>query len=286
MIENIKKIGFISIGLIGGSIARSLHDKLPQAELIAFDRHEDNMVPALDDGVISKGILEFDGSFYEGCDVIFLCTTVLNSKPYLDALTGHLSPDTILTDVGSVKGEIFSLIRGSELEVNFVGGHPMAGTEKFGYVNSFPELLIGANYVLTPSEKVSSDKVLRLKELVELMGSKTMILTPERHDLCAAAISHVPHVLSYSLANMIRQEDDTDNAMRLMAAGGLRDMTRIASSAPKMWEQICLANKDNVVTLLDEYISIISNIRDIIAREDGEALRNEFAKGKAYRDTL
>ena len=79
MIENIKKIGFISIGLIGGSIARSLHDKLPQAELIAFDRHEDNMVPALDDGVISKGILEFDGSFYEGCDVIFLCTTVLNS---------------------------------------------------------------------------------------------------------------------------------------------------------------------------------------------------------------
>ncbi len=281
-----KKIGFIGIGLIGGSIARSLHNRLKDTYLVAFDRHEDNMSPALSDNVIQQGILEFDGAFFEDCEVIFLCTSVLNSKPYLDMLKGHLSKDTILTDVGSVKGEIFSLIKGSELEENFVGGHPMAGTEKFGYINSFPELLEGANYVLTPSIKASEDKVLRLRELVELMGSKPMILSPERHDLCAAAISHVPHVLSYSLANMIRQEDDSDNAMRLMAAGGLRDMTRIASSAPKMWEQICLANKENVVTLLDEYISILNNMKDIIEQGDGEALRNEFAKAKEYRDTF
>lgn len=282
----IKKAGFIGLGLIGGSIARAMHSHCPNTELIAYDKNRENTDLAINDSVIAYAPDSFLPAVFEDCDILFLCTPVLSVAEYLPAIKSFIRPDTILTDVGSVKGEIFSLIREYSLEDNFIGGHPMAGTEKSGYANSYPGLLSGANYVLSPSDSVSPQKLSQLTSLVELLGSNVMILDEKRHDRAAAAISHLPHVLAYTLANLIRQGDDEDNALHMMAAGGLKDMTRIAASSPVMWEHICLANRENILSLLDAYLLYLKQMRDVIARGDGPSLRDSFEAAKQYRETF
>ena len=149
----------------------------------------------------------------------------------------------------SVKSGIHERIRALGLDGQFIGGHPMAGSERYGYANSKARLLENAYYILTPTPKTSPDQLKDYERLVVSMGAIPLVLDADQHDYVTAAISHLPHIIASSLVNLVRESDSEDGTMKMIAAGGFKDITRIASSSPDMWQQICLTNTDNIVRL-------------------------------------
>lgn len=162
----------------------------------------------------------------------------------------------------------------------------MAGSERFGYANSKADLLENAYYVLTPSPKVPEEKVLLLKELILSIKAIPLIIPCEEHDHATAAISHLPHIVASALVNLVRESDSEDGLMKTMAAGGFKDITRIASASPAMWQQICLTNTDNIKGLLDKYIFQLQQIKSSLEAKDALALYDFFDEARIYRDSF
>lgn len=280
-----KTFGFIGLGLIGGSIARGIRENYPDAQIIAYDVNGEALSLAMKEGIadtVTKGI---DASFSK-CDCIFLCAPVQKNNENLLSLKEWLSKDCLLTDVGSVKTEIHKAIRELGLEDQFIGGHPMAGSERVGFVNSKSLLLQNAYYILTPAESVPSTKLEEYKELVTTLGAIPLILTCEQHDYVTAAVSHLPHVISASLVNLVRDSDNAEGLMKMIAAGGFKDITRISSSSAAMWQQICLTNTENIRNLLDRYIDSLGQFRDYLNAADSEKLYKTFDSARIYRDSF
>lgn len=282
--ENIT-CGFIGLGLIGGSIAKALRAAYPQIRIIAYDRDKATLKLAEADGVINDSF-PYIGSQFGTCDIIFLCAPVSNNDENLLELKQYLSPDTLLTDVGSVKTDIHEHIRAAGLESQFIGGHPMAGSERTGYLNSKALLLENAYYILTPTESVSPEKVELYRQLVLGMNAIPLILSCDQHDYITAAVSHVPHVVSASLVNLVKNSDSKEHLMRMIAAGGFKDITRISSSSAVMWQQICLTNRDNIVKLLDDYIAELEKIREQVNEGKEQEIYDFFDSARIYRDTF
>ena len=279
------KIGFIGLGLIGGSIARAVRRVYPEARIIAYNRNQTVLVRAEQEGIVDESCWEITASFSD-CDYIFLCTPVVSMLPFLKELKGLVGPETILTDVGSTKGEIHRAVKENGLEDRFIGGHPMAGSEKTGYGNSSDRLIENAWYILTPGGNVPISKISALSGLISSLGALPMLLTPEEHDHITAAISHVPHVISASLVNMVHDLDGREEYMRTIAAGGFKDITRISSSSPDMWQEICLANSEEICIVLDKYIRKLTDFRFAIRNGNGEKLLQYFTECKEYRDSF
>ena len=162
----------------------------------------------------------------------------------------------------------------------------MAGSEKTGYANASDILLENAFYAITPTKATTQDMLARYIELVKLTGAIPVVLEPAHHDYSVAGISHVPHIIAASLVNLIKHSDDADGTMKLLAAGGFKDITRIASSSPEMWEQICTTNTDAIVRLLGDYIEYLSTIKDIINSKDHAALNAFFDEARQYRNSV
>lgn len=284
-----KTIGFIGFGLIGGDIARCIRKNAEDTRIIAYNNRYPQVKPglamALEDGVLNALEPDFNGAFRE-CDIIFLCAPVIVNIQYLRQLKDIMKPGCILTDVGSVKGNIHKAVEEIGLTHNFIGGHPMAGTEKTGYENSNDHMLNNAFYLLTPTKDTPPSAIETMKEITAMCGSKTMVLTPEEHDIAAAAISHVPHILSYSLVNTVHDHDNEQQYMKQFAAGGFRDMTRIAASSPEMWQNIVLANKTAVLTFLSQYQVVLEEFKQMLIMGDEEGLLEFFQRSKEYRDTF
>ncbi len=278
-------IGFIGLGLIGGSIARALRENIPEVFITAYDVNTGTLSAALQDGVINVAAEQIDGHFSD-CDYLFLCAPVQKNDANLEAVKKILSPDCILTDVGSVKTDIHRHIAEAGLEGQFIGGHPMAGSERFGYVNSKAKLLENAYYILTPTEVTASERLAAYRSLVETMGAIPLVLDYRQHDYVTAGISHLPHVIAASLVNLVRDADNEDGIMKLVAAGGFKDITRIASSSAAMWQQICLTNTENISRLLGSYIDSLSRIREQIDTRQGDALYQLFDSARIYRDSF
>ena len=279
------KIGFIGLGLIGGSIARALKKFHPDYELMASAHSQDTLKEAQDAGIIQTACQERDPRFSE-CDYIFLCAPVQTNLTYLSFLKEIIRPSCIITDVGSVKGEIHRAVEKLGLTGNFIGGHPMAGSEKTGFANSTDYLLENAYYVVTPAEQVPLSDVSAYVELVSSLGAIPLVLTPEEHDYIVAAVSHLPHIAASCLVSSIARLDTPEERMRLLAAGGFRDITRIASSSPVMWEQICLSNREQISRVLDEYIRLLFQAKYLVEKGDGAGLEELFGSAKNYRDSL
>ena len=282
---NTLTVGFIGLGLIGGSIARVLKKNRPDIYTIAYNRSEAPRKQALADGVIDEATGEIDESFIE-CDFIFLCTPVEYNSEYLRKLIPFIKKGCIVTDVGSVKGYIHHTVEELGLEECFIGGHPMAGSEKTGYDNASDILLENAFYAITPTKATTQDMLARYIELVRLTGAIPVVLDPEHHDYSVAGISHVPHIIAASLVNLIKHSDDEAGTMKLLAAGGFKDITRIASSSPQMWEQICTTNTDAIVKLLGDYIDYLSQIKDIVASKERSAINAFFDEARQYRNSV
>ena len=277
--------GFIGFGLIGGSIARALKDSGKDVRIIAYDTDRNAMTQAYRDGTADI-ILSEIGPAFSDCDFIFLCAPVKANMANAEKVKPFLSPGTVLTDVGSVKGEMHRRMEELGLGDVFIGGHPMAGSERTGYANSKAKLLENAYYVITATEKTQQSKLEKYRALVEAMGAIPLVMSFGLHDRVTAAVSHVPHVISASLVNLVEDSDSPEGEMRMIAAGGFRDITRISSSSPEMWRDICLTNAENVSALLDGYIRSLEDIKESIESGDGERLLSFFGSARRYRDTF
>ena len=280
-----KTIGFIGLGLIGGSIAKAIRKFHPDYHILAYARHKETLAAALNSGVIN-GVLEKEDERYKICDYVFLCAPVEYNIEYLKYLKTVISDSCIITDAGSVKGPIHEAVEKLEMDHCFIGGHPMAGSERSGFSNSSDHLLENAYYILTPGGQVSLNKLTAFSELVDSLGAIPMVLTAEEHDFITAGVSHLPHIIASSLVNLVSALDNDAEYMKTIAAGGFRDITRIASSSPVMWQQICLENTKNISTVLDEYIRMLIQIRCSVDNKDADQLYQLFAASRDYRDSI
>lgn len=282
-------VGFIGFGLIGGSIARGLRSLYPNFRLIAYNYNpkqtNPNLLLAKEEGTIDTIVTSFHEGFQE-CDLIFLCAPVLRNITYLPELKKVMKKGCILTDVGSVKGNIHQAVKEFQMEPYFIGGHPMAGSEKTGYDNSSIRLLNGAFYILTPTKLTPQKNIALMQELVSAIGAIPVVLNSSDHDDITAAISHVPHIIAATLVNMVQDHDDSNEHMRSLAAGGFKDITRIASSSPVMWENICLTNPDSIIKFLDIFSDYIDQMKTAITEKNSEFLLNYFGRSKEYRDAI
>lgn len=281
-------VGFIGFGLIGGSIAIAIKDKYPGFTLIGYDHHIDskniNLKLALQDGILSKVTHNLEEDFKD-CDLIFLCGPVLHNIQYLKQLKYIIKPSSIITDVGSVKGVMHEAATALGLSGNFIGGHPMAGSEKTGYSNAHARLLENAYYILTPSHDTTQEQLAFLKETLQCTAAIPVVMDCKTHDDVTAAISHVPHVISASLVNMV-QSFDHDGTMKSLAAGGFKDITRISSSSPEMWLSICLSNPQSIHKFLRTFQETLAEFETVLASKDEESLFHFFQQAKEYRDSV
>ena len=277
--------GFIGLGLIGGSIARALKKSVPDVRIVAYDVNRETLLLAKKEGVADATASAIDESFSD-CDYLFLCAPVQRNDDNLAAVKKVMKTDCLLTDVGSVKTAIHEAVREAGLEGRFIGGHPMAGSERVGFANSRASLLENAYYILTPTDCVPDEKVEHYRNLVTGMGAIPLILDYEKHDYVTAAISHLPHVIAASLVNLVRDSDSEDGIMKMVAAGGFKDITRIASSSAIMWQQICLSNTANLSSLLSDYIKALTDFRGKLDSRDEGALYEHFDRARIYRDSF
>ena len=280
-----KTIGFIGLGLIGGSIVKTIRKYHSDYRILAYDQDRETLASAVSSNMIDAVCEEHDERF-AGCDYIFLCAPVEFNVQYLEYFKDHLGPNTILTDVGSVKGIIHKEVERLGMESCFIGGHPMAGSEKTGFESSSDRLLENAYYIITPGGEIPLDRLTDFTELISSLGAIPMVLTSEEHDFITAGVSHLPHIIASSLVNLINKLDNDQEYMKTIAAGGFRDITRIASSSPVMWEQICVENNKNISNVLDDYIRLLIQIRCFVDNKDSQSLYQMFASSRDYRDSI
>lgn len=280
-----KTIGFIGLGLIGGSIAKTIRKNHKDYHILAYDPDCETLASALGSKIIDA-VCEENDTRFGTCDYIFLCAPVEYNLTYLKNLKSVIGPSTILTDVGSVKGTIHQAVADLHMEHCFIGGHPMAGSEKTGFSSASDRLIENAYYIITPGGEVPLDKLTDFTDLITSLGAIPMVLTSEEHDFITAGVSHLPHILASALVNLVSMLDNDLEYMKTIAAGGFRDITRIASSSPVMWEQICVENNENISNVLDDYIRLLIQIRCFVDNRDTESLYQMFASSKDYRDSI
>ncbi len=283
-------IGIIGLGLLGGSLAKAFKkENAPNSYIIATDTCPDTLKKARKEGIIDQRASGIDASF-ASCAVIFVCTPVAYIPEVVKKLIPHVSKDCIITDVGSTKYDIIQevqhILKDRLSPAYFIGGHPMAGSEASGYESSKAHLFQNAYYIITPSGDTPDFIVFILKKLVERIGAIPMIISPSYHDFATASISHVPHVIASGLVHLIKASDGDKNLLHTLAAGGFKDITRIASSNPDLWHDICISNKGQILKMLKRYITILEDASRAIEHDDSDWIYNYFNDAKSYRDTF
>ena len=276
---------FLGLGLIGGSIAKAVRQYYPDCEITAFDKSKETLALALQENVITASCSTIDDSF-RGCDFVFLCTPVSYNNAYLKQICRYLDENTLLTDVGSVKTSIHEEVKALGLDRQFIGGHPMAGSEKSGYSNSKAFLIENAYYVITPSDTVPEERIQTFQELILSLRAIPIRLNYRQHDQITGMISHLPHIIASGLVNFVKEQDDSNQLMKMLAAGGFKDITRIASSSPTMWEHICLLNQEYISEILSEYIASLEKIKALVDTSDADRLHSFFAEAREYRNSM
>lgn len=280
----IKQLTIIGVGLIGGSLARALKAAGAVAEVVGSGRDAAHLQQALDLGVIDR--IEADPAVaVQGADVVVVAAPVGAAEAIFRAIAPGLAPETLLTDVGSTKASVVAAAKAAfgELPENFVPGHPIAGTEKSGVAASFAELFAGRRVILTPTERSAPAAVARVRALWEQVGAEVVETSVAHHDEVLAATSHLPHLLAFSLVDTLATMDDKQEIFEF-AAGGFRDFTRIASSDPHMWHDICVHNEPALLKMLERFEADLDKLRQAIANNDGDYLLRVFTRAKAARD--
>ena len=267
-----KTAGVIGLGLIGGSVALALRDL--GYVVGGIDHDEAAVQRAIDDEIIAHEGLPADAA-------LTVVATPVDHIP--DGVKQALSETTgWVTDTGSVKGEIAQAVS----HERFVPSHPMAGSEQSGLAGARPDIFRGAAWVITPTIETSDQTFAAMHELVVALGADPLTLEPAAHDRMVATISHVPHLTAATLMNLASRRSDEHLAMLRLAAGGFRDMTRIASGSPEIWPPICLQNSAAITEALDEVIAGLTDMRDAVAGENAEAIRNALSDARSARVNL
>ena len=276
------RITIIGLGLIGGSLAKAIRQNLSISNITAIDSCSEYLDQAMEEKTIFRGLDRADSSIRDS-DIIFICTPVNKTFEYVNMISGNVRKGCIITDVGSTKSGIMSRINNMCNPLCFIGGHPMTGSEKSGYSASSANLFENAYYVLTPGAQVNSSKIEFMKEFISAIGAFPIVMDPDEHDRVTGAISHVPHVIAAGLVNLVHESDTSDGIMKVLAAGGFKDITRIASSDAYIWRNITLSNKKFIADMLYKYMNILNEFCHKMNCNNEDELYNFFAKAKDYR---
>ncbi len=277
------KVGIIGLGLIGGSIAKALKLKL-NAEVVAFNRSKESLLAAFKENIITKYSVD-DLKIFENCDCIFICTPVDKITEYVDKLLPYIKKSCIITDVGSTKNSICEKMRKYK-DIYFIGGHPMAGSEKTSYFSAKEYLLENAYYILSPASNIPENVVNNFIDIIKKIGAVPIILNSEYHDHTVAAISHIPHIVAASLVNMVKELDGKKGYMHSLAAGGFKDITRIASGSPEMWNGICKENKTEILKAVKYFKNVLNEFEESLFSNNEKEVYNFFETAKNYRNSF
>lgn len=278
-----RKIVIFGVGLIGGSFALALRKANAVGEVVGFGRRESALREALRLGVIDR-IGQSEAEEVRDADLVLLATPVGQMAEIMRRIAPHLGESTLLTDAGSTKSDVVAAAcenLGVALS-RFVPAHPIAGAEKSGAAAALADLYQGRKVVLTPLSENVPSAVARVRTAWEVCGATVSELTAEQHDRVFAAVSHLPHLLSFALVHDIAQKSERDLLLSF-AAGGFRDFTRIAASSPEMWRDICLANREALLQELDSYRAELESLRVALASADAEKLEAIFAVAREVR---
>ena len=280
----LRKLVVVGVGLIGGSFALALKAAGAVDHVVGVGRRQRTLERARDLGLIDAlGTLE--ESTLSDADLVLVSVPVAQTGEVLAAIAPHLRSTTLVTDAGSTKQDVVAAARGAlgNRIGQFIPGHPIAGTEHSGPEAAFAELFRGRKVVLTPLAENSAQDVARVRQVWERCGARVQEVGVTEHDRMLAAVSHLPHALAYALVDHVAGRPGGDRFISF-AAGGFRDFTRIASSHPEMWRDICLANRAELLAELDGYSDVLQELRGIIERGDAVALQALFERARNARN--
>lgn len=272
------KIGICGLGLIGGSIAKALKIRSSDYYIVALDNNANNLERAYNDGVIDE-YTDQDYSIFVDCSIIFICTPIDNVVG--DVRKIREKSNAIITDTASTKQKIMSMIQDNK----FIGGHPMAGSEKNGYLASSDILFENAAYALCRNGNIDENDFNLIRNIVNEIGAIPLELSASEHDEAVGIISHLPHLVASSLVNTVA-DNKNSKLLSQLAAGGFKDITRIASSDESLWKQIIMSSGNYIEKILREYSFKINTLADMIANRDTQSLIKYLSQAKEFRELI
>lgn len=279
-----EKIALIGVGLLGGSLGLAARQRQLARRVEGYVRRPESIAESQKGGAVDRATTEL-GSVVDGADLVIFCTPIAQMAALAAQLLPSLRSGALVTDVGSVKGEVVA-----ELEPvitraggSFIGSHPMAGAEKMGVAFARPDLFVGAICAVTPSAASPLEQVSRIEEFWRAVGARPLRLSPELHDDLVSRSSHLPHVVASELANYILSPVHP-REQGMLCANGFRDTTRIASGSPQMWRDICLANRRNLARVLGVFIEDLQEFQLALENQDLKTIEEFFQQAKDRRD--
>ena len=276
----------IGTGLIGGSLALALKQNGYAGRIIGAGRTEQTLIDAKRLGVVDDYSTDMAAAVQDA-DIIFISVPLGAIKPVLQSIQPAIKADAVITDAGSAKQSVIDDVRDvfDDNCAQFVPGHPIAGTENSGVHAAFAELYQNRRVILTPEPYTSEDAVEQVTAMWQMAGAQVTCMSAEHHDKVLAGTSHLPHMLAFALVDCLNNLEDIDEIFQY-AAGGFRDFTRIASSDPVMWRDICLHNSAPIVEMIERYQTELDGIRQALQNRDGETLKQIFERAKQARDAF
>ncbi|BCK88015.1 cyclohexadienyl dehydrogenase [Sideroxyarcus emersonii] len=278
-----RKVVIFGVGLIGGSFALALRKAGAVSEVVGFGRSTATLEQAMQLGIVDRIGSDIAGEVGDA-DLVLLATPVAQMGEIFARIAPHLGAHTLVTDGGSTKGDVVAAARanlGDKLP-QFIPAHPIAGAEKSGASAAQADLYQGKKVVLTPLPENPGESVARVRKAWEWCGAVVSELTPQQHDAVFAAVSHLPHLLSFALVHDLAQRDNRDQLLSF-AASGFRDFTRIAASSPEMWRDICLANRDAMLRELLQYANELHVLYQALEQSDAAKLEEVFSEARKVR---
>ena len=280
----IRRLCVVGTGLIGGSLARDLRRLGAVGEIVGSSRHAANLERAVELGIIDRFDVDVARAV-AGADMIVVAVPLGATGPVFERIAAAVDADAIITDAGSAKSGVVAAARaalGARLP-RFVPAHPVAGTEHSGVDSSVERLFESRRVIVTPIAETDAGALERVSAMWRMVGADVIEMDVDHHDRVLAATSHLPHMLAYTLVDVLGRMPERTEIFRY-SAGGLRDFTRVASSDPQMWHDICSANRDAIVQELERFGAALDRLTDAVRRKDGEHVRAVFARAKAIRD--
>ncbi len=280
----INRLAIIGVGLIGGSLARALRRANACAHITGCGRHDEHLQRALELGVIDEYTTDIAQAI-KGADIVILSVPLRAMPAIFRTIDAHLDAHTIVTDVGSAKANVEQAARENLTNSiqQFVPGHPIAGTEQSGVEASFADLFTDRRVILTPLQENSEADVERIKQMWEAAGAQVQMMAVDHHDEVLAATSHLPHILAFGLVDTLSNMSDRDEIFQY-AAGGFRDFSRIASSDPVMWRDICIENRTAIIQIMDSFLQDLEVLKQAISSADLDTVEVIFRRAKQARD--
>ena len=283
----VERLTIVGVGLIGGSVGRALRDGSAATEIIGYGRYPVDLSRAVELGLVDSWSTVLSDAV-AGAEVVRVATPVGAMPGLFSRLVDLVSPTCIVTDAGSVKKKVVDAARASfgRSVARFVPGHPIAGLEQSGVEAATGDLFRGHKVILTPTPDTDPKAVAQIDSLWRTTGAQLMDMSPERHDRLLALTSHLPHMLAYALVNLLADQAQDEGECFDLAAGGFYDISRVASSDPVMWRDICLHNADEVLARIGEYQDMMARLAALVKVKDAEGLEQMFRKARGARSRI